>query len=162
MENILSIYTNFAKSIDDEIEVEFDNDWQCDTETKTIYIPLIESEEESERFINNFKKEWCKDRNIIKLFFSPVTMSFLHEIGHTQTKQGDIISKILRKISNFLCKHKTTKELSYKIYYNIPEEKRATQWAIEFIAWNYFKTIEFNKDIENAYFEYYDKIIEEN
>lgn len=162
MENILNIYTNFAKSIDDEIEIEFDNDWQCDTETKTIYIPLIESEEESERFINNFKKEWCKDRNIIKLSFSPVTMSFLHEIGHTQTEQGDIISKILRKISNFLCKHKITKELSYKIYYNIPEEKRATQWAIEFIAWNYFKTIEFNANIENAYFEYYDKIIEEN
>ena len=162
MENILNIYTNFAKSIDDEIEIEFDNDWQCDIETKTIYIPLIESEEESERFINNFKKEWCKDRNIVKLSFSPVTMSFLHEIGHTQTEQGDIISKILRKISNFLCKHKITKELSYKIYYNIPEEKRATQWAIEFIAWNYFKTIEFNANIENAYFEYYDKIIEEN
>lgn len=162
MENILNIYTNFAKSIDNNIKVEFDNDWQCDTEEKIIYIPLIESQEECEKFINNFKKQWRQKNKKIKLFFTPQTISFLHEIGHTQTKQGDIISKILRKISNFLYQHKTTKKLSYKIYYNIPEEKRATQWAIKFIAWNYLKIIEFNKDIENAYFEFYNKIIEEN
>ena len=162
MKNILNIYTNFAKSIDNNIKVEFDNDWQCDIEEKIIYIPLIESQEECEKFINNFKKQWRQKNKKIKLFFTPQTISFLHEIGHTQTKQGDIISKTLRKISNFLYKYKTTKKISYKIYYNIPEEKKATQWAIEFIAWNYLKIIEFNKNIENAYFEFYNKIIEEN
>ena len=162
MKNILNIYTNFAKSIDNNIKVVFDSDWQCDIEEKIIYIPLIESQEECEKFINNFKKQWQQKNKKIKLFFTPQTISFLHEIGHTQTKQGDIISKALRKISNFLYKHKTTKKISYKIYYNIPEEKRATQWAIKFIAWNYLKIIEFNKDIENAYFEFYNKIIEEN
>ena len=162
MENILNIYTNFAKSIDNNIKVVFDNDWQCDLEEKIIYIPLIESQEECEKFINNFKKQWQQKNKKIKLFFTPQTISFLHEIGHTQTKQDNIISKVLRKISNFLYKYKTTKELSYKIYYNIPEEKKATQWAIDFIAWNYLKIIEFNKDIENAYFKFYDEIIEEN
>ena len=127
MKNILNIYTNFAKSIDNNIKVVFDSDWQCDIEEKIIYIPLIESQEECEKFINNFKKQWQQKNKKIKLFFTPQTISFLHEIGHTQTKQGDIISKALRKISNFLYKHKTTKKISYKIYYNIPEEKRETQ-----------------------------------
>lgn len=162
MERILNIYTNFAKSIDDEIETEFDNDWQCDTEEKIIYIPLIESEEECEKFINNFKKQWQQKNKKEKLFFTPQTISFLHEVGHTQTKQGDIISKILRKISNFLCKHKATKKISYKIYYNIPEEKRATQWAVEFIMNNYNDIVLFNNELENKYFEMYEKILKEN
>ena len=48
-----NIYKNFANSIDNEIEIEKGNDWQCDTEEKIIYIPLIESQEECEKFINN-------------------------------------------------------------------------------------------------------------
>ena len=157
-----NIYKNFANNIDNEIEIEKGNDWQCDTEEKIIYIPLIESQEECEKFINNFKKQWQQKNKKIKLFFAPQIISFLHEIGHTQTKQGDIISKALRKISNFLCKHKATKKLSYKIYYNIPEEKRATQWAIEFIMNNYNNIVLFNSELENKYFEMYEKILKEN
>lgn len=157
-----NIYKNFANSIDNEIKIEKGNDWQCDIEEKIIYIPLIESQEECEKFINNFKKQWQQKNKKIKLFFAPQTISFLHEIGHTQTKQGNIISKTLRKISNFLYKYKATKKISYEIYFNIPEEKRATQWAIKFIMNNYNDIILFNNELENKYFEMYEKILKEN
>lgn len=127
----------------------------CYPKTKEIEIPMLMAESGADSFLVSVNI--TNIGNVNTNNFDILTWSLLHEIGHLESKQGDLFSKIGRKISNLLMKI-GFKNLCYRIYYNLPEEKNATEWATDYVNLNYKKVKQLENNILNAYYDFFNEL----
>lgn len=94
--------------------------------------------------------------------FAGVTISLLHELGHFETDE-----KAKEQYPNFdrrmalleaHLKSKTTEELNEKYYFNFPDERMATEWAIEWLKDAEHRKIA--KAFEKNFFECFEKSLD--
>ena len=154
MVDIIAIYQNFVNQIDDTIEIKQGEDYTANLEDWDIEIPLIVSENQTDKFMLSIK-DMSYSNDLVNSIDASV-WSFLHEIGHLMTKQGDLKSKIMRFISR-----KVKSPLSDKIYYNIPEELNATEWAVNYVNLNWYEVKAFEQELLQAYKTLYNKVLAE-
>jgi hypothetical protein len=155
---IIEIYQNLANTVDNEIVVESGNDFSCCIIDKNISIPLLADIRETENFLKSIAKITKHNikYNCVNKIDSNL-ISFLHEIGHIQTDQQDLISNIGRKLANFIYKY--SKTVGAFIYYNLPEEKRASKWAVDYISTHYAKVKAFQVVLRNKYNKFYSDLL---
>jgi len=154
MVNIIEIYQNFVNKIDDTIEIKQGEDYTASLEDWDIEIPLIVSESNTDKFMLSVR-EMSYSNDLVNSIDASV-WSFLHEIGHLQTRQGDLKSKVIRFLS-----HRFKSPLQDKIYYNIPEELNATEWAVNYVNLNWYEVKAFEQELLKAYETLYTKVLAE-
>lgn len=154
-EEVARVYRKITYSLDDSLIFEWGTDYSVEEETNTITIPLIESEQGQKDFSNSVMKILETKENKTELEKIDILMySLYHEIGHLKSEQGDFISKVGRKIANTSNKI-GLKKLSRLIYYNLPEERNATQWACDYISNHYNKILESQEELKEAFNKFY-------
>ena len=154
MVDIIAIYQNFVNKIDDTIEIKQGEDYTASLEDWDIEIPLIVSESNTDKFMLSVRDMSYSDDLVNSIDAS--VWSFFHEVGHLQTRQGDLKSKIMRFVS-----HKCKSPLQDKIYYNIPEELNATEWAVNYVNLNWYEVKAFEQELLQAYETLYNKVLAE-
>lgn len=154
-DEVVKVYKKITYSLDDTLNFQWGTDYSVEEKTKTIYIPLIESEQGEIDFANSIIKILNTKENKEDLEKIDMLMySLYHEIGHLKSKQGDLKSKIGRKIANISNKI-GLKKLSRKIYYNLPEEKNATEWACNYISNHYNDILIQQEELKEAFNKFY-------
>ena len=154
MVDIIAIYQNFVNKIDDTIEIKQGEDYTASLEDWDIEIPLIVSESNTDKFMLSVR-DMSYSNDLVNSIDASV-WSFLHEVGHLQTRQGDLKSKVMRFLS-----HRLKSPLQDKIYYNIPEELNATEWAVNYVNLNWYEVKAFEQELLKAYETLYNKVLAE-
>ena len=157
MKNVMKKYLDFAVMVNSDISViQGSYDWGCYPEDYIIEIPQLVTEQGLQNFLNSIKKQLPKNKKNLINIIPDFMWSFLHEIGHIQ-HQHTVENSILRNIADYLG-HKGFDTLSSLIYFNLKEEKQATQWAVDFTLHNYKLVKKYSKKIGNSYQKYYQKM----
>lgn len=154
-QKVVAAYQEIADSIIDNVEVFAGSDYSCYPTTREIEIPYLISENEANAFLISVNK--ASVGNIDVNNFEIYIWSILHEIGHLSSKQGDVISRVGRKISQLLCKCRLLK-FANKIYFNLPEEKNATELATDYVNLHYQEVKQLEQKLQDAYYNFYNSL----
>lgn len=150
IQELLDFCTDFINEIDDFEDVQLDKDFQCYPETNEVYISILASQNAVEEFMTTLLERTSVTD------ISEFTWSLLHEVGHCETWY------LMGKRINNHCKNQKRKITKGKIpsiaYYELTDEKIATNWAIRFVENNYEEV----KAFDNAALELLKKVIIEN
>ena len=165
---LVNKYQNLAYNIDQEVEVYInDNTWYCEPENKEIYISQPKPEKESLKdFLHSVDIKLNQEQKYLLDIIPPYVWSFLHEMGHLQTeKKIYIILNPLRKITDFLSFHFSHKnqlmdKITTLIYYNMLDEVKATQWAVNYVIQNEKQILQYSKELAKIYKNYFKKSID--
>lgn len=119
-----------------------------------IDIPLIDEKMGREMFYTKIKNKLRK--NNVNENVSVELLSFLHEIGHiyTYNRFYSITYTIAKELIQWLYQapiNKSIKEKLQKIYFNLALEKRADQWAIDYIKNNLEQIKQWDIMLNNNY-----------
>lgn len=167
---LINNYRQFAKTIDTNTNVYITNDtWYCEPENNEIFVfnPNKDTNKKVwNDFLNSIEIKLNKNNKHLIKTIPSFMWCFLHEMGHLQTEKK--IYNILlpyRKITDFLSYHFASKSnfidrLTTKMYYNMIDEKKATQWAIDFATKNELQVIKQSKEIQKIYKKYFHKIVD--
>lgn len=152
VDNINKKYQDYfnknIKSKKNDIEFEIGLSYGCYPKEMIVEIPLLVDEKNSLEFLESVEKVGGNIEDI-----SMEMWSVLHEIGHLQTRQDIFISPLLRKICKIL-----KQPLLNKVYFNIPEEKKATKWAVNYVNNNKNDLLLFQENIMQDYYNLFKKI----
>lgn len=86
--------------------------------------------------------------------FASITITILHELGHLHSQQHfDGYDRIVA--INNLCKNFSNETINFE-YFKLPDEKAATDWAIEWL--NNVENRKIAKCFEKKFFECFEKI----
>jgi hypothetical protein len=125
----IKILQDFINTIDKDIKIKKGRTFECDVEKKQVFVNNKKYTLDTEIYMN-----WlCKQKEYIPI--NHVLISILHEIGHIKTyslikeKQRTLLYSIYSFLQNYNIL--SVEELNEK-YFNIPDEKDATMWGIEF------------------------------
>lgn len=121
IDTINSVVSDFCKSIDEEYESRMGCDFCAVLNENTIEWSLIYAEKAGQSFYENFVSRYPVAKELS--FF---TVSILHEIGHFETEWEMIDDTEIRN-----------RELTNEQYYDLFNERIATDWAGEWIENNY-------------------------
>ena len=119
---------DFVKKIDSDYEVCEGNVFEVDIAQEEIFITFFDSKAEQETYLKFLKQEFGKD-------FNPFVISLLHEIGHIKTNDDkmlenrDFIYGLLK--TNFNNRVSNIEEYN-NMYFRIPAEYAATEWAVDY------------------------------
>lgn len=167
---LINNYRQFAKTIDTNTDVYITNDtWYCEPENNEIFVfnPNKDTNKKIwNDFLNSVEIKLNKNNKHLIKTIPGFMWCFLHEMGHLQTEKK--IYKILipyRKITDFLSYHFASKsnfidKLTTKMYYNMIDEKKATQWAVDFATRNELQVIRQSKQIQKIYKKYFYKTLD--
>lgn len=127
------------------VDIKYDDDFYYSIDTQTVAV----SHEIPDHI--NWYKEFCFSKGLL-YDVNDFTLCMLHEIGHDQTLFfiSDFKCFIDSIISNFVQTTVTSSKLYWlrcQIYFRLPCEIAATEWAIDFINNN----IEAIKELEKLY-----------
>lgn len=157
MKRVLRKYKQLANAIDKEIKVKKTScEWYCLPVEKKIFIPQLASETSDIAFLKSIEKRLPTNKKELLEEFPVWVWAFLHEIGHIQhkhTKQiimGEIVANFLGRLGCY--------KLANLIYFNIKQEKQATQWAVDYIIQNEDFVYNQAMEIYKAYKKYYKKL----
>lgn len=130
---------NFVKQFFEDYQAEIGLEFECFLDDCLIQYAIVATEKEEEEFYNNFVKRFPRAKN-----FSTFTLSVLHEIGHLETEDIMIDDTEIRN-----------KPLTNKQYFNLYNEKIATNWAGRWINENFEEAKKINetfiKLLDNVY-----------
>lgn len=121
------------------------SDFIGDDAEQVVFYNFDELFDETAIFFRDF---WCERAPMLKEF-EDITISLLHELGHLET--NDEIRKDfpmwLRELAELGLdsKYDSDKEKNYA-YFTLPDEKAATEWAIDWLANNAAIAKEFEKE----------------
>ena len=154
MKKVLRKYREIAKKIDKDIRVKkgFDN-WLCWVEDKIIEVARIETERGEKAFRKSVIKRLPKEHKDLINIISNEMWSFLHEVGHIE-KGRRYWDTPQRTIAEFLCRHNLDL-LGDLIYFNMKEERKATEWAVRFAIENTDFCLQYTYELCRAYKNYY-------
>jgi hypothetical protein len=82
--------------------------------------------------------------------FSPLLFCILHEVGHSQTLRGLKYREIIKEKEEIVANSKSAFEMNKK-YREVEDEKRADQWATEWVVNNLALAKKLDKQIRKYY-----------
>lgn len=152
MKKILSKYAELGKRISKGLKVRRGDDFYCYPDDNQIFIPMIWNEKDVNHFMENIKtrynSEWVdKIDNYI--------WCFLHELGHIKTDANSIIDTLCRPILTTLANLSILPKVMQSLYYKLPKEYNATEWAINYVNEHFNELLKFQKDLRKVYIRYY-------
>ena len=122
-----SLIKEFVQSIDPEIKVHMSGDeFYCIISEKLINVPFV-SDSEGDRLFDEF----VMDR--FGKSINPYLMGILHEVGHIKTFDSNLDKD--RDILYFMLQLDYTNERYEeftRMYFSIPSEFAATEWAVNY------------------------------
>ena len=154
IEQILDYCTEFINDIDNFEDVTLGLDFSCYPTTNEIQIAVIASAVSVDDFRENlYSRTQVRD-------ISEFTWSLLHEVGHCKNwhlmndRTINHCRNIKRKISRG--------SLPRTTYYDLTDERIATDWAIKFVNHNYEVVKEFDYQITRLLDKFYRENLEED
>ena len=153
MKKILMKYREIARYVNPEIKVQKDSEWLSYVDLKTIGIPQMVTEQGEQEFLDSVKKQLPQDKKDLINIIPDFMWSFLHELGHIE-KEKYYFDTPQRTIANFLCKH-GLECIGNIIYFNLKEERKATEWAVKYALKNTQVVIKFSYELDKTYRRYY-------
>ena len=135
---------------------DFDSDFQYDPTDNTVYFTIIYSERSDRLFKQYIENKF--DFTIPNLF----TISLLHEVGHSFTlfdfseKEMKRMKKEKKAIEKALEKNDTDEK--YSEYFDLPVEKVATAWAINYYRMNKKRCDDFYQNVCNFLMSEYERL----
>lgn len=136
--NILAPFTKqqalikaFVKTIDPEIKVKLSNDeFYCLIDEKLVNVPFT-SDDEGDRLICEF----VLDKFGVSMH--PFLLGLCHEIGHIKTYSEELDDErsVLYYMLQLNFKEENYEDYS-RMYFSIPSEFAATEWAVKFYLAN--------------------------
>ena len=121
----------FVKTIDSEIRVKLSNDeFYCRIDEKYINVPFT-SDEEGDRLMCEF----VLDKFGVSMH--PFLLGLCHEIGHIKTYNEELDDErsVLYYMLQLNFKEENYEDYS-RMYFSIPSEFAATEWAVKFYLAN--------------------------
>jgi hypothetical protein len=154
IEQILDYCTEFINDIDDFEDVTLGLDFSCFPTTNEVQIAVIASAVSVDDFRQNlYSRTQVRD-------ISEFTWSLLHEVGHCQTWHM-MNDRTIHHCQNI--KRKLERgSLPREVYYNLTDERIATDWAIRFVDHNHEIVKEFDYQILKMLDKFYQENIEED
>lgn len=149
MKKLLNKYRELAKIIDKDIRVCKSTYWWSLVEDKKIGIIKAKEEQGDEPFIASIERILPQDKKYLIKTIPTYMWSFVHEIGHIK-KGKRINDDFIRTLANTLAK-KGFHKIADLIYFNMKEEKLATQWAVNFVIQNEQLVKRYCKKLEAIY-----------
>lgn len=147
IEEVLDYCTDFINTIDDFEDVDIHTDFECYPTSNEVFIALVVSSKGVNDFMDNIYNK-TKVRDI-----SEFSWAILHEVGHCETwhkMNKRTINKcrhIKRKISR--------RSIDERIYYNLTDERIATEWAIDYIEKNHDLVKKFDDEVLKLIKDFY-------
>lgn len=127
LENIENILNNFLKEFDCEAEIS--SDFAYWSAKNLITVALTVSESNDRDF-----QEFCRKLEP-SLRCDTFLLSFFHELGHHETidewEDDEYLDMMIQKEK--INKMKVSQKEKNFIYFNTPDEKRATEWGLTYI-----------------------------
>jgi hypothetical protein len=131
-----------VKSFDENYSVILSDKYAVDLDNEIItYALLVDSR--NDKFYENFVSRFPCVKNFNILF-----LSILHEIGHLETQDEMVDDTEIRNT-----------ELDEETYFNLFNEKIATDYAGFWIQDNFELAKKYNDEIEKVLFEMYEKVL---
>lgn len=143
-DKINSVVNDFCKSIDEEYESRMGCEFCAVLPESTIEWSLIYTERNGEAFYNNFTERYPAAKD-----FSFFTLSILHEIGYLET-EWEMDNDISIRNTN----------LTNEEYFNLFNERIATDWAGEWIENNYAAARCIDKKFTETLNEFYKEVLD--
>lgn len=135
----MSIVRNFVKDINEDYKVRYSVQFEADYYNNTVFITSKKNNELDILFNNFLEKEFGIRCNIFLI-------SLLHEIGHLETydedeeEVRDVLYEILKMEHD---EGESNVEEYNNMYFHIPAEYKATEWAVAYYLENKDKCDEF-------------------
>ena len=122
---VTTMLTAFVQRFDDEWAVALGSDFDCVNDHCIIHYAIAMPDEGAITFQTDFIKRFpaCFD-------FDVFTLSFLHEVGHCET-EFDMVNDIKQRN---LIQKMTDKAKAFQAYYNLYNERTATDWAGNYLT----------------------------
>lgn len=147
IKKINNVINTFIKtSINEEYQAFMGSNFCAHLDDNKIEWTLLYADEDGKAFYDNFVSRF-PIANKLGLF----TVSVLHEIGHFETEDEIEDDTDLRNL-----------ELTNEEYFNLFNERIATEWAGNWIMENTNLATAFDREVYNAIFEMYDKALDKN
>lgn len=134
-EKINETVREFVKSIDEEYDCRMGLDFMACLDSDIVVWSILTLEKSGEAFYDNFVSRFPKAKG-----FSLFTLSVLHEVGHLETEnemEDDIDIRNNEIMTN-------------EEYFNLFNERIATDWAGCWIEKNFQKAINLDDTFRNA------------
>lgn len=158
MEELKTFVENFVKEINQDIKVEFETQFVSSITEKTIYIgllPLIQGYKSNEDLQEIYKQKGF-EYNDFHIF------ALLHEIGHIESVKDfndfELFMQMLvyrTDVEELNKNSKNDREFLEK-YIELPVEKMANEWALDFYKTNKQKIVDFTK----KFYDLFDKLLD--
>lgn len=124
---------SFVELIDNEIEIFKGHCFEVDMDLKEIYL----GSKRYDRISQFFMKHW--ENEIAETPMNWCILSLLHEIGHIMTTTDELENnrQELDSMYSFMYREGVITENEYfTSYFDIPAERKATEWGIDFYKKN--------------------------
>ena len=140
--SITDTLNSIVKTFDENYSIIFSDKFAVDLDNEVItYALLVDSR--NDNFYKNFISRFPCVKNFNILF-----LSILHEIGHLETQDEMEDDTEIRNT-----------ELDEETYFNLFNEKIATDYAGFWVQDNFEIAKKYNDEIENVLFEMYEKVL---
>ena len=140
IDKLLMLCDYFLEDNFDNFEsVNLGTDFFCYPNTAEIYVAIVALENALDEFMTNLLTR----TDITDI--SDFTWSFLHEVGHCMTWQ--YLGKRTDHHCNYVKRKIRRGSVDSQTYYRLPDEKMATDWAINYVTQNYKKVKAFDKNV---------------
>lgn len=143
MKRKIDYIKDFVKNIDNDFEVYEGDTFEANVAQEEVYITFSDSKENQETYLKFLKQEFGKD-------FNPFVISLLHEVGHIKTndeemlEDRDLVYGLLKM--DFYNGTSSIEEYN-NMYFRIPAEYSATEWAVDYYNKNKEKCEKLAKNI---------------
>ena len=152
MKKILSKYAELGRTVSKRLKVKKGDSFYCYPQCNEIHIPMVWNEEQTKHFIDNIKTkynpEWVDQ-------IDDYIWCFLHELGHIEMDRFYISDMLFRPILVFFANLSFMTKLVDTLYYKLPKETDATDWAIHYVNKNFKQLLKFQKELRRVYIRYY-------
>jgi len=138
--------------IEDNITLDCDSvnlgtDFFCYPDTKEIYISVLAPATAMDDFMFNLLNR--TDIQDVSIF----TWSFLHEVGHCMT--WHYLNQRTKNHCEYVKRKIDRGSVSPLVYYSLPDEKIATDWAINFVTKNHKLVKAFDRNVMAEIHDFY-------
>lgn len=135
LNQINSIIDSFVKTIDEDYSSQIGSDFEALLDDEIIEWTPICSENSAITFYNDFVSRYPQAKT-----FTVFTLSILHEVGHLETKD-EMVNDIEERNTITDCQE----------YYNLFNERIATDWAGWWLVTNYCQVKALDDTIEKLF-----------
>lgn len=142
------------RKINPEVRVEIDTEFAYLYDANIItYCPFQLYPEQEEAFADFVEKTFDFDLRPHSFLFA-----LLHEVGHSMTMDSLEDDELTSELIMREAVHLMDSEKGNDLYFNLPSEKMANKWAVDYFKTNFDKCIKLENKMQKMLNHYYKKI----